>query len=323
MVGALAAVHEARIGSGTGMLDFAPDLEEIRPDVFIVNEDGDTAAKSDLCARMGVEYVVLPRTPAEGLPERSSSGLKAEAARDLPYRLCLAGGWLDQPWVSQLHPGSVITCQIAPRADFLARAGLATSSRRVWAHLEAQHELGGGADELARLLFRYENPPGTPYVSGSQDAIGLAFSGINRLEYRGSHWPDTITRILDTDTHRWLEQHLVLVPIGPRPAGYSPLTKQNPDAGVVAALARSADLAWQGIEDHDLEAVGRGLTGTHDAWRELLPHTTTPDIDELLTHLRKTGAGATTTGAGGGYAIVATDQEPEDVAADAFRIRIT
>jgi cytidyltransferase-like protein len=75
-------VHEAFVGSGTGMLDFEPDLRRVKPDFFVVNEDGHTDDKKKLCESLGVKYVVLPRTPKAGLPARSSSALKAEIAAD-------------------------------------------------------------------------------------------------------------------------------------------------------------------------------------------------------------------------------------------------
>jgi len=73
-------VTHARISSGTGMLDFEPDLVEIKPDFFIVNEDGSTEDKRRLCERYHVKYLVLPRTPKAGLPARSSTAIKAELA---------------------------------------------------------------------------------------------------------------------------------------------------------------------------------------------------------------------------------------------------
>ncbi len=38
-------VEEAFIATGSGMLDFEPDMERMRPDMFIVNTDGHTAEK--------------------------------------------------------------------------------------------------------------------------------------------------------------------------------------------------------------------------------------------------------------------------------------
>ena len=111
------------------MLDFEPDMKRIKPDIFIVNHDGHTIDKETLCKKMGVEYIVLERIPEPGLPARSSSGTKREMR--FPYRLCLAGGWIDQPWVSEIHPGSVVVAQIWPIMDFNDRSGMATSSRKV------------------------------------------------------------------------------------------------------------------------------------------------------------------------------------------------
>ena len=112
------------------MLDFEPDLVRIKPDVFVVNTDGHTSDKEALCKKLGIEYVVLERIPEPGLPARSSSATKRDMR--FPYRLCLAGGWIDQPWVSKIHPGSVVVAQIWPTIDFNNRSGLATSSRRFW-----------------------------------------------------------------------------------------------------------------------------------------------------------------------------------------------
>lgn len=76
MVRSIRYVHDAFINSGSGFLDFAPDLEVLRPDIFVVNEDGDSEAKRQFCESRGIEYHVLKRLPAKGLTARSSSALK-------------------------------------------------------------------------------------------------------------------------------------------------------------------------------------------------------------------------------------------------------
>lgn len=83
IVSSLRFVTHARISSGTGMLDFEPDMAEIKPDIFIVNEDGASEDKRQVCAKYGVQYVVLPRTPKAGLPARSSTAIKASLAEDV------------------------------------------------------------------------------------------------------------------------------------------------------------------------------------------------------------------------------------------------
>jgi cytidyltransferase-like protein len=76
IVKAIRYVEDAFIGSGTGMLDFEPDLRRLKPDFLIVNEDGHTEEKRALCESLGIAYKVLRRVPDEGLPARASSILK-------------------------------------------------------------------------------------------------------------------------------------------------------------------------------------------------------------------------------------------------------
>jgi hypothetical protein len=41
-----------------------------------VNEDDDTGGKREYCQQLGIEYLVLKRSPAPGLPQRSSTDLR-------------------------------------------------------------------------------------------------------------------------------------------------------------------------------------------------------------------------------------------------------
>ena len=59
MLEALSCVHEVHVGSGSGQMDFVPEFENVRPDVFVVNADGHAEAKAELCRERGVRYVVL------------------------------------------------------------------------------------------------------------------------------------------------------------------------------------------------------------------------------------------------------------------------
>jgi hypothetical protein len=57
----------------------------------------------------------------------------------IPYRLALAGGWIDQPFISRHNPappGSMVVVCLEPLFFFMNRAGLGTSTRntalRLW-----------------------------------------------------------------------------------------------------------------------------------------------------------------------------------------------
>jgi cytidyltransferase-like protein len=76
IVGSIKFVTQAMIASGDGWLDAGPEIKKLKPDIYAVNEDGDKGGKRDYCEKNGIEYVVLKRTPAPGLPKRSSTDLR-------------------------------------------------------------------------------------------------------------------------------------------------------------------------------------------------------------------------------------------------------
>jgi len=76
MVQAVRFVKGTLLTSGTGWLDAAAEIELIRADIYLVNEDGDRPEKRAFCASRGLEYVVLERKPKEGLPRRESTHLR-------------------------------------------------------------------------------------------------------------------------------------------------------------------------------------------------------------------------------------------------------
>jgi cytidyltransferase-like protein len=76
MVASVRFVTQALISSGEGWLDADPEIQRIRPDLYAVNEDGDKGGKREYCAAHGIEYLILKRAPAPGLPARSSTDLR-------------------------------------------------------------------------------------------------------------------------------------------------------------------------------------------------------------------------------------------------------
>jgi cytidyltransferase-like protein len=76
VVGSIKYVKEALIATGAGWLDADPEIRRLQPDIYAVNEDGDRGGKREYCQRMGLEYLVLRRTPAPGLTVRSSTDLR-------------------------------------------------------------------------------------------------------------------------------------------------------------------------------------------------------------------------------------------------------
>ena len=76
VVGSIRYVTKALITSGEGWLDADPEIRRLQPDLYAVNEDGDKGGKREYCAKLGIEYLVLKRAPAPGLPQRTSTDLR-------------------------------------------------------------------------------------------------------------------------------------------------------------------------------------------------------------------------------------------------------
>jgi cytidyltransferase-like protein len=76
VVGSIKYVKQALITTGSGWVDADPEIRRLKPDIYVVNEDGDKGGKREYCQEMGIEYLVLKRMPAPGLPKRSSTDLR-------------------------------------------------------------------------------------------------------------------------------------------------------------------------------------------------------------------------------------------------------
>ena len=312
---ALDSVFEARVSRGSGHLDFLPELLEIKPDIFVVNADGDSAEKRTLMAQNQIEYIVLDRIPAENLPPRSTTALRTIC--DIPYRLDLAGGWLDQPFVNCLASGPVITISVEPTVDFNHRSGMSSSTRKAAIELWKTQIPDGNRELLAKTLFCFENPPGTKDVAGSQDAIGLVYPGLNCIEYgeAGSFWPNKIETILDEDILAFLESRLWLMPLGEREAGYSVLENTQVGSAAAAALAAAAANLFLAATNKDALALGKAMTASFEAQIEMFPNMTSSSIQNTIQQSYEespTILGHKLSGAGGGGYLVLFSEHPID-----------
>lgn len=76
MVSTIRYVYRAMITTGSGWLDAEPEIQLIKPDFYVVNEDGDKPEKRNYCEKNGINYIVLKRKPKDGLPRRQSTDLR-------------------------------------------------------------------------------------------------------------------------------------------------------------------------------------------------------------------------------------------------------
>jgi hypothetical protein len=247
----------------------------------------------------------------------------------IPYRIALAGGWIDQPFVSKLNPsppGSMVVVSVEPTFRFMDRCGIATSSREVARKLWNETLPDGNPLELVGELYAAEND-GKPEPSGSQDMVGLIYPGINRLDYDFEHegglFPAHIESNNDPSVAHWLEGVIHILPVAQRPNGYSPLGEKNLDPEWIRRLGQSGKQCFDAVLAKNVKGLGDSMNECMKCWEALLPHTVrhpciTVDLLRILRHYQARYAGAMYSGCGGGYLYVAS----EDVLPGSFHIQI-
>lgn len=317
MVKSLSMVKEAFISKGSGMLDFIEELAKIQPDIFLVNSDGNTPDKRALCEEFHIEYKVLHRDPHPGFPPRSTTNMRTILS--MPYRIDVAGGWLDQPFVSKKYPGPVITISLEPTLEFNERSGMATSTRRKASEIWGPKMPAGDYEKIAKILFCYDNPPGTKEFSGSQDAIGLVFPGLAIAHYNGEYWPYKIESVQNEATLQFIENSVYLIPLGPRESGFSVLENTHITKKHAKELSDAAYSCWEAIHSHNIREFGRYVREAFEAQVAMFPNMIIHTILELIEQYQERAQGWKISGAGGGgYLILVSDTEIQD----ALRIKI-
>jgi len=237
----------------------------------------------------------------------------------IPNRLALAGGWIDQPFVSRHNPkplGSMVVVQIEPTFRPMDRAGIASGTRAVAIRLWKGKLPNRPPAELVRELYAAENQ-GKSAPSGSQDMIGLIYPGINRLDYdfaaNGGVFPTHIESLKRIRATRWLERVLHILPVEPRPDGYNPLGKKNLDPKWIARLGQTGKDCFDAIRCRNTAALGASFNACMVCWEKILPHTVSHptlrvDLKSILRAYQRSYPGAMYSGCGGGYLFVVSNE---------------
>lgn len=152
-------IDEVVIGHGLEEgIDFREDFLRIRPDFLVVTEDDQYAQlKRELCAEVGAQYLVLPKTPPKFEPVSTSSIVRwVQAPTEAPLRVDIAGGWLDVPRFAR-EGEYVVNCAISPLVSlrewpYEKEAGLGGSG--AWALINGRN----GVDSEIDLGVGWQDP---------------------------------------------------------------------------------------------------------------------------------------------------------------------
>ena len=237
----------------------------------------------------------------------------------IPYRMALAGGWIDQPFVSRLNPepfGSMVVVSLQPNMRFMDRCGMGTSTRKVMMRIWNGQVPDGDPSVLVKEAYTEENRSQIA-PSGSQDMAGIIYPGINRLDYdfhyEGGYFPVHVESNTDPEIARWLENHIYMVPVAPRPAGYDPLEQQNLDPEWIRRLGQTGRDCFDAILAKNAAGLGQSFKDCMLCWDVILPGTVNNptlslDLMEILSYYQNCYYGAMYSGCGGGYIYVVSDE---------------
>lgn len=310
MIDAIQYVKEAFVNTGSGILDFKEDLKKLKPDYFVVNEDGFSPSKEELCHALDIELKILRRIPDAGLPERSTTAMRTAGNCALPYRIDLAGTWIDQPYVSKYYPGWAITLSLEPIIEYNERCGMSTSTRnaakKIWPFFLPLEK----PEKLAEILFKFENTPGSTLISGAQDAIGICMPGLVRHYYDNAYWPVSFESIHSESILSWLEDHLSMALLWPREPGLDLLKETYIDKENVQALANAAEEVWDAIQNKDLKKFAEGFLKSFHAQTKMFPEMVNARINAEIAKYNGKALAWKLAGAGGGGYLILVSEKP-------------
>lgn len=304
-------------------LGFAEHLAEIRPDFFVINEDGDTPEKRAVCEKHGVEYRVFPRDHFD--PNAPTSTTEISKGDFIPTRVSLCSGFMDNPAFNgstTCGVGNLVVIPVEPIPGMHARSGMATSTiNAIRKYFGCRLPTIYDIDRLAEIIFCLENPPHKrAYISGTLDARGILGHGVSMFSYRATkYFPHTIETIQDETTLQWLERHIYLKHSWERaPECIVTVRTDHPEFQAHCDLMHEASLeCWSAIRSHDAHALAAAVQKSHASQCAIVENHCPPRLREFIAKENRPGAMVMGAG-GGGYVLFVAD----DVPAEGVQIRI-
>ena len=168
----------------------------------------------------------------------------------------------------------------------------------------------GIPEKNAKILFCYDNPPGTKEISGAQDSIGIAMPGLTYCFYNNEYWPTSFETITDEESLDFVENLFYLIPLGPRHDGYAVLKNTNITSEGAKRLADATEGVWETIKAKNAREFGRQFKASFDAQIEMFPNMLTPVAAKLIDEYRDHASGWKLSGAGGGGYLILVSEEP-------------
>jgi galactokinase/mevalonate kinase-like predicted kinase len=108
----------------------------------------------------------------------------------------------------------------------------------------------------------------------------------------------------------WLEEHIYLVTLWPRPAGTDLLANTYISKENITALAEASEMCWEAILNMDFEAFGKAFLASFEAQTALFPNMINKEIEAVISKYKDSVLAWKLSGAGGGGYLVLISDKP-------------
>ena len=310
---------------GEGKIDFKNVLTELRPEIFIVNDDDSSIKpKKALCDELGIKIEFVTRNVPEELMPTSTSNIinKINYSLKAPLRIDFAGGWADVPYIMNGKKGYVSNVAIRPLVEYKAGkfnfsgyprgSGLSTSTAAKLLEMLNSKTYNAEPKSLANIgedLFNLENQD-LQWFIGRQDQYAIVYGGFHCFEF-GNDYAKPIDLEISRETLEKFRSRLLLLHTSESrnaQVAVEEVYKYHKSANGQKAIAELVSCGYefaQSLAKEQFDECANIISRNWNAQKLLAPSSTTSKLDEMYSYAKDSGAlGGKLCGAGGGGAFL-------------------
>lgn len=317
---------------GAGKIDFEKVISQLRPDIFVLNQDDSAIAdKQQLCDRLGIKIQFVGREVPPELEATSTSRIinKINYAYKAPLRIDFAGGWTDVPYIMKGKTGYVSNVAIKPLIEMKNKtfnfsgyprgSGLSTSTAVKLLEMISSKTYNAEPKSLgviAEDLFNLENKE-LNWAIGRQDQYAIVYGGFHCFEC-GEDDAKPLEVEISKETLEAFRKNLLLLHTGVSRNAQSAVEQvyqnyQTEDGK--RALDILTDCGYRFIHalaEEDFMACAKIMEENWEAQKLLASASTNENLDAMYAFAKENGAyGGKICGAGGGGAFIFYCEDPQ------------
>jgi len=310
---------------GVGKIDFKQVLTDLKPDIFILNDDDSShKPKQKLCDQLGIKIEFVGREVPEELMPTSTTNIinKINYSLKAPLRIDFAGGWADVPYIMGGKTGYVSNVAIRPLVEYKAGkfnfsgyprgSGLSTSTAAKLLEMLNSKTYNAEPKTLANIgedLFNLENQE-LQWFIGRQDQYSIVYGGFNCFEFGDDYAKPLELNIPDKTLEKLRSKLLLLHTSESRNAQvaveevYKNYKTEKGQQAISELVTCGYDFA-QALKKEEFDLCAKIIERNWEAQKLLAPSSSTSKLDQMYAHAKANGAlGGKLCGAGGGGAFL-------------------